>query len=477
MRMLMAANFLNNTCTLSIFLGILFSSCKKHETGSISESGEDIKNCTEILGRPANSSVTMSILFDQQTDVYWEYGTVPGAYSENTATFEAIKDTPLEVDFINLAADTKYYYRTRYRSSGASSAFLAGKEHSFHTQRSPGNTFSFTVESDPHPYDKKGSHNLWQIALNNQLNDNPDFMLDLGDTFGDDHYPLTITSAQVKQLHLNCRELFGSVCHSVPLYFCLGNHEGEKGYYLLQTPPNNLATFESTWRKVYYPNPEPDGFYSGNLESEGNNIGRPQNYYSWNWGDALFIVLDVYRYATANEKPQGWDFTIGKTQYDWLKQTLENSAQKYKFVFAHHVRGEGRGAITNAKYFEWGGYENDETTYGFSTKRAGWSKPIHKLFVDNGVDIFFQGHDHVFSHEVLDGVTYQEVPMPSDSTYNIGYLANADAYTSDVINGSGHIRVTVSPSGIKVDYVLAVLPADENSNRKNMNVAFSYRIN
>lgn len=477
MRMGMAANFLNNTCTLSIFLGILFSSCKKHEADLIPESGEEVKNCNEILGRPTNSSVTMSILFVQQTEVYWEYGTLPGVYSKNTATFKATKDTPLEVDFINLAADTKYYYRTRYRSSRSSTAFLAGAEHSFHTQRSPGSTFSFTVESDPHSYDKKGCHSLWHIALQNQLNDNADFMFDLGDTFGDDHNPYTISSDEVKQLQLNCREFFGAVCHSMPFYFCLGNHEGEKGYYLTQTPPNNLATYESIWRKFYYPNPYPNTFYSGNSDKEGNNIDKPENYYSWVWGDALFLVLDVYRYSTANDKPGGWEFTLGQEQYDWLKRTLENATAKYKFVFAHHVRGEGRGGITNARYYEWGGYESDGTTYGFTGKRPGWQKPIHKLFVDNGVDIFFQGHDHLFSHEVLDGVTYQEVPMPSDSTYQIGILANGDSYTSDVFGGAGHLRVTVSSSDVKVDFVQAYNKLDENADRKNGKVAYTYTVN
>jgi len=187
--------------------------------------------------------------------------------------------------------------------------------------------------------------------------------------------------------------------------------------------------------------------------------------------------LDAYRYATANEKPGKWEFTIGKSQYDWLKQTLENSNSKYKFVFAHHVRGEGRGGISNAKYFEWGGYEENSSTYSFTTNRPGWAKPIHKLFIDNSVDIFFQGHDHVFAHEVLDNITYQALPMPSDSTYQIGKLANGDAYTSDVLDGSGHLRVTVSPSNVKVDYVQAFLPADENASRKNGKVAFTYTIN
>jgi hypothetical protein len=462
---------------LLMLLLVMSVSCKKsNESINIVDTRGDVNNYNEILSRPTNSSVTSSIIFNQITDFYIEYGSASGVYGSSTSQYSAITGVPVETEISNLTSNTKYYYRVRYRVGGSSTPFLSGQEHSFYTQRSPGSTFSFTVESDPHPYDKKGCHNLWHITLKNQLADSPDFMLDLGDTFGDDHNPTTITNSEVKQLHQNLREFFGNVCYSMPLYFCLGNHEGEKGYYLLQTPPNNLATYESIWRKYYNPNPYPNTFYTGNPNIEGNSIGRPENYFAWNWGDALFVVVDVYRYATANDKPQGWDFTLGKEQYDWLKQTLEGSSARYKFVFAHHVRGEGRGGITNAKYFEWGGYENDGTTYGFTSKRPGWSKPIHKLFVDNGVKIFFQGHDHVFSHEVLDGVTYQEVPMPSDSTYQIGKLANGDAYTSDVLDGSGHIRVTVSPTNVKVDYIQACLPADETATRKNGKSAFNYTI-
>jgi len=93
------------------------------------------------------------------------------------------------------------------------------------------------------------------------------------------------------------------------------------------------------------------------------------------------------------------------------------------------------------------------------------------------VNIFFQGHDHLFAHEVLDGVHYQEVPMPSDSTYMIGKLANADAYVSDTLDGTGHIRVTVNNSCIKVDYVKAFLPMDTITGKnKNREIAFSYLI-
>ena len=467
-----------------LIAGMVLASCSKtndvvkQEAGSVATAIPAVtKGYSVILGRPTNASITTSILFDQPSDVYWEYGTATGNYSQKTNTFTTIKDKPLESDLSNLNVNIKYYYRTRFRLAGSSSTFDAGPEQSFVTQRSPGSTYTFTIEADEHLYDKKGVLSIYQICLNNQAADKPDFMFSLGDTFGDDHQATTITSAQLDALHKYYRPLLGTICGSVPFFFCLGNHEGENDYYMAMTPPNNLAINGTLWRKFYYPNPLPNGFYSGNTESEAWGIAQPENYYAWTWGDALFVVLDVYRYqSTLNPKPEGWDWTLGQTQYNWLKTTLETNHSKYKFVFAHHIHGEGRGGITNAKLYEWGGYEANGTTYSFPSKRVGWSKPIHQLFVDNKVNIFFQGHDHLFAHEVMDGVTYQEVPMPSDSTYQIGKLANGDAYTSDVLDGTGHLRVNVSSAAVKVDYVEAFLPHDETGSRKNGQVAFTYTI-
>ena len=431
-----------------------------------------------ILGRPTDTSITVSILFDQSVDYYLEYGTQTGTYSNKTGTLTNKVNTPDEIDLHNLTPNTRYFYRVQFRRIGGST-FTPTAEFSFNTQRAKGTSFTFTIEADEHLYDKKGVKSIYQLCLNNQAKDKPDFMLSLGDIFGDDHNPWTITSAQLDALHKNYRPFLGSICHSVPFYVCLGNHEGENDYYLSKTAPDNLAVWGTQWRKFYYPNPFPNGFYSGNTVSEPFGIGYPENYYAWTWGDALFVVLDVYRdQCDTSEKPQNWDWSLGKPQYDWLKATLEGSSSKYKFVFAHHIRGQGRGGITNARLFEWGGYDGKNgTTYSFPTKRPGWSKPIHQLFKDNGVNIFFQGHDHVFAHEQMDGVTYQAVPMPSDSTYMIGKLANADAYTSDTLDGTGHIRVTVNPSCIKVDFVRAYLPKDTLSGiHKNGEVAFSYTI-
>ena len=70
-----------------------------------------------------------------------------------------------------------------------------------------------------------------------------------------------------------------------------------------------------------------------------------------------------------------WDWTLGREQYDWFKDTLESSDATYKFVFIHHETGGdnpyGRGGIKSAPYYEWGG-KNADGSWGFGTHRPGW---------------------------------------------------------------------------------------------------------
>ncbi|MFN6112157.1 MAG: metallophosphoesterase [Bacteroidota bacterium] len=437
--------------------------------------GTSAQEFSVILGRPTDRSITAAVYFGKASEYYLEYGTLSGMYNAQTPVVTCKAGESIKVDITGLEPNTRHVYRLRYRQLGGPT-FQTSPEYSFRTQRARGEAFTFLVEADEHLYDKKGIPAMYKITLDNMKKDSADFMLSLGDTFGDDHTPETTTSQDMDDLHRDYLQYLGDICHSVPFFFCLGNHEGEMGYYLKQNPPNNIAVWGTLWRKYYYPNPFPNGFYTGNMTREPNGIDYPENYYAFEWGDALFVVLDVYRDCDVNEKPQNWDWTLGETQYRFLKNALESSNAKYKFVFAHHTRGQGRGGVVTAKGAEWGGYSN-KGTYEFDKFRPGWGLPIHQLMVNTGVNIFFQGHDHLYAKEELDGLVYQETPMPSDSTYEIGVLANADAYTDVTMRGTGHLRVKVSDAGVVVDFVRAYMPKDTvGGANTNGSVGYSYTV-
>jgi hypothetical protein len=152
-----------------------------------------------------------------------------------------------------------------------------------------------------------------------------------------------------------------------------------------------------------------------------------------------------------------WDWTLGQRQFNWLRQTLEYSNAKFKFVFAHHMLGGAedfvRGGGGHAHMFEWGGYDIDGTTWGFDRERPGWGGvPIHQLMVANGVSAFFYGHDHLYAYQKRDGVVYQEVPSAGLTGSGLqGYYQNE--YTLQLLPSPGHIRVTVSLAQVTVEFV------------------------
>jgi len=141
--------------TLFLFTAILFyANAVKAQTRSI------------ILGRPTDVSITASIQFDYAVDCYLEYGTTSGIYTNTIPTFNNTANIPDEVDMQNLMPDTKYFYRMQYRSVGVG-AFVPTPEYSFHTQRAPGSTFTFTFEADEHLYDKKGVDKSKELKAKN----------------------------------------------------------------------------------------------------------------------------------------------------------------------------------------------------------------------------------------------------------------------------------------------------------------------
>jgi hypothetical protein len=445
---------------------------------------------TELLGRPTAHSVTVNVLADANLEAYFEYGTTSGVYTDQTGTITSTANEPIEVVIDGLQSNTRYYYRMVYREVGATD-WIARDEHSFHTQRPPGNTFTFTAIADSHLGfgDFTAAHpDLYNQTLLNVLADNPDFHIDLGDTFLMDGVS---TIAQAQQAYLDQRPYMGLISHSAPIFLALGNHENEEGWNLDDTP--SLPLLSANARKLYYPNPVPDGFYSGNTDTLAaiDGDGLREDYYAWQWGDALFVVLDPFWYTMAKPYSGGiggelndetvigdrWDWTLGEQQYLWFKQTLEGSSATFKFVFAHHVTGGTqpyvRGGAEAAPYFEWGGL-NWDGTWGFGDERPGWDNPIHQLMVQYGVTAFFHGHDHEYAKEEKDGIVYQLCPQPGDSSYGYGFnlYHESDPYTDVVLPNSGHLRVTVSPSQVTVDYVRAYLPGDGT----NGEVAYSYTI-
>jgi len=316
-----------------------------------------------ILGIPTDRSIAVKVTFtDDQDSVYLEYGEQSGSYAVSTPVQQNIKaGIPFDAVLDSLKSDRRYFYRVRSRKPG-NTEYAASAEHSFHTQRAPGSAFTFCIQGDSHP--ERASQfdsGLYVRTLQTAANDRPDFYMTIGDDFSVDTLK-TVTAATVAERYSIQLPYLGLIAPSAPLFLVNGNHE-QAARYLLDGTPNNVAVWAQNARNLYYPQPAPDGFYSGNTEVVPH-VGLLRNYYAWEWGDALFVTIDPYWsspvavdnvFGGDSKIPNRWDVTHGDAQYQWLKQTLEGSKAKWKFVLAHHVIGTGRGGIEVAPYFEWGG--------------------------------------------------------------------------------------------------------------------------
>jgi len=425
---------------------------------------------TEILGRPTDNSITVNVVPAVPMKIYVEYGTASGAYTAQTTPQTAVAGVPQEILIAGLKPNTRYYYRLRYDRG-------TGPEHTFITWRAQGSTFTFDIQGDSHPEraGKQFNADLYTRSLLSAAADQPDFYMTIGDDFSVDALK-KVNAEIVKSLYVDQRQYLGLV--NAPMFLVNGNHE-QAALANLNGTPNNVAVWAQTARNTYYPQPAPDSFYTGDTE-QVKYIGLLRDYYAFTWGEALFVVIDPYWHspqtadnqfaADRDQKTQRdlWDITLGETQYQWFRRTLETSNARYKFVFAHHVNGTGRGGIELANTYEWGDVGH------FAAHRPGWGKTIHQLMVDNRVTIFFQGHDHIFVRQELDGVIYQTLPEPANPLYT---LENDTAYQrGDKFPNSGYVRVTVAPEQVTVEYVRTYLPKDEINGHRSGEVAFAYKV-
>ncbi|MFZ9855283.1 MAG: metallophosphoesterase family protein [Limisphaerales bacterium] len=407
-----------------------------------------------ILGRPTRDSVVLSVLLhtgDREGQV--AFGKVSDTTLQTTPWQPIAKGQPVLIRIGSLEPDTAYRYefRSRIPDTGMLEPVAEG---SFHTARPAGRPFTFTVQADPH-LDFGTAPEVYLRSLGHVLASHADFHVDLGDTFMTDKYlePQLATPHYLAQ-----RYYFGRVGQSLPVFFVLGNHDGE-------TPGRGGDTSMAVWsngmRKRYFPNPEPDAFYSGNGVRHPQ-AGLLQDYYAWEWGDAQFIALDPFWFSP---KPRGggrdgnnWWRTLGETQYRWLQNTLANRKGRFTFVFTHHLVGggtpEGRGGVEASRFFEWGGQDLDGRDT-FAQHRPEWPAPIHTLLAKRGGVVVFHGHDHLYVHGERDGVVYQEVPQPGHPRPS---TRSADEYgyrSGTILPGSGILRVGVSPDTVTVQYVKA----------------------
>lgn len=242
----------------------------------------------------------------------------------------------------NLKAETGYYYQVVVEDKAEMKKYR-GEVLSFQTAALPETPYAFTIIADTQGNPKVNgalAEMAWALR--------PNFLIIPGDLV--DKGP--IKDQWIHEFFESMNPLF---CR-VPFYPVLGNHEMDANHY---------------YRYMDLP--------------------KPEYYYSFQYGNAVFFMLD----SNKNLDP-------GSEQYQWLEKELKaideleaKSGTKvvWKFVSFHHPS-----------------YSSDENDYGDLWKgKSTWGdtriRELTKLFDQYKVDIVWNGHIHSYERTwpIVDG--------------------------------------------------------------------------
>lgn len=349
-----------------------------------------------------------------------------------------------EFHFDGLDAGTRYDYQIVASTEGAEAEAAEASEELLYegsvvTQRPKGTAFSFAMLSDPHiganlAYHNQGDETILQTVGAQIAEMSPDFIVNLGDMLDFHEYGFNSPppdGSVTRLAYLNYRWGLGDALGKGAHFATIGNWDGENGDY-----PAEAIAWSREQRLLYMPGPKPTTY------PEGGNAW--EDYYAFTWGDALFVVLNVMTYTPTPhllsfEPGVPDDWTLGAEQLEFLEKTLKNATSKWRFLVIHHAVGGAAGDAINAAYGRGGG----------QAANVGEQAIVHQLMLEHGVQIFFYGHDHVFTDMVVDGIHYTE----PGSAGAIWMFSGAETGYTQYWAESGWGRVDVTPDDVRVQFI------------------------
>ena len=392
-----------------------------------------------LAGRPTANSVTLNVLPSAKVPWFVEWGKDPNAL-DHRSEIQPESLAPVELVLDGLSPSARYYYRVKSAPADA-----VAPNRAFHTQRPVGESFVFTLTTDAHliPGNPRKESSPFHQTMSLVHREAPDFHITLGDetmTHGPAYNARSQSEADAA--YVNWRLHYADIARAAPVFFALGNHEGEgwigEGFGFSRA----MATQCRQARLSYVASP--------NRETYPQGGGPEGNYFSWNWGDALFVVLDPYTYSpTKPSSPEDW--TLGPDQLSWLEGVLKSSTQKWKLLFQHQLIG---GSTYAQHYGKWGPYANYGRG-GATLAHIGEQAAIHQLMLRYDGTIIFKGHDHVYVDETRDGLHYITCGRLSRPRQP-GWARRDDfqaLYPGGFEVAKGYLRVAVAPAALEVKYI------------------------
>ena len=279
-----------------------------------------------------NTKMTVLWQLHETVGCRLEWGLDPENLTDSEDTVEYGDDHQHKVTITKLVPGSKYYYQVTAGEDVYEGTFLAAP-----ADDAP--SLKFLAHGDTRSYPE--DHDRVDAGMIDAFEADPDYQtltLLTGDWVGqgfleedwDDHF--FGDDVYVNSLYLQA---------NLPINGCIGNHESSG----------------PTLYEKYWPYPYVDGYY-----------------WSFEYGPALFIVIDQYDVRINRRSPQ----------LEWIKNELRTTEKEWKFLQLHEP---GYSA---------GGHHDDPVV----------QKMIQPLCERYGVDIVFAGHNHYYARCEVDGVQH-----------------------------------------------------------------------
>jgi hypothetical protein len=351
------------------------------------------------LGETSSTSVTVSWVTDAAAASEARFSLNQSYHNVVVADSDVYDGKYWHSAVINgLAANTTYYYKV-YADGNDITPWSAI---TFTTApQSTADTFTFVALGDSRPdysLPNQAAHDVAAVMNQNRF--------DLAIHTGDMVLKGGICSGVDSSWNQYIRAYFDVYRESVgnvPFFPSIGNHEKSNG----------SCGYQSYKSVFELPNNAPSG--------------HQEEYYSFDWGNAHFVSLDVTQY-----------YGSGSPQYNWLVSDLQSNAKPWTFVFFHYPPYSA-------------GY------HGSSLDVRYHLVPVFETF---GVDVVFNGHDHDYERScpILNGAC--TTPQNGGVVYFVTGGAGAglhdvgsDWFTAHSVKVHHFLRIAVSYCTLQADAI------------------------
>jgi hypothetical protein len=270
--------------------------------------------------------------------------------SVSSSTTDATSLVDHEVSVTGLTPGTKYFY-----TIGSTTVDYQGnKDNYFFTSLPTGSTAPFRIwATGDFGVNNAGQTNTRDAMETYTAGNRPGVWIWQGDNAYSNGTDAEYTSSVFN--------IYPNQFKNIPVYPCLGNHDYGQTGYLSTTSLGTTAPYFTM-------------FSCPTTAQAGGVASNTEKYYSYNYGNVHFIVLDSYGSLNA----------VGSPQYNWLQSDLAANTQRFTIVMFHH-----------APYSH--GTHNSDSEVEMVDMRNNIT-PLLDLYK---VDLVLNGHSHTYERTWL----------------------------------------------------------------------------